>query len=135
VEDFHRDFTESQRQAFEWIVSRWRKGEPVRCLVTGGAGVGKSFLMDALVSHCRENEMTYKRTATTGMAAALIKGTTLHSFIGWTNTGRSDIEKGTLKSYFLGNTQVVFIDEVSMLTRDVLDLLDNLVTDTACLKM
>ena len=96
--------------------------------MTGGAGVGKSYLMDALVSYCREHEMTYQRTATTGMAASLIKGITLHSFLGWTRAGRSDIQKGTVNAFYLGRTDVVFIDEVSMLTREVFGLLNELVS-------
>ena len=125
--EFLSNFSDSQRKAYLWITQRWMRKESVRCLVTGGAGVGKSYLMDALTSFCRETDLTFARTATTGMAAHIVQGTTLHAFLHLKGDGRPDLEKGSIGWYMVKNIDVIFIDEVSMLTQDVLECLDSTV--------
>jgi len=125
--EFLSNFSDSQRKAYLWITQRWMRKDSVRCLVTGGAGVGKSYLMDALTSFCRETDLTFARTATTGMAAHIVHGTTLHAFLHLKGDGRPDLEKGSIGWYMVKNIDVIFIDEVSMLTQDVLECLDSTV--------
>ena len=125
--EFLANFSDSQRKSYLWITERWMRKESVRCLVTGGAGVGKSYLMDALTSFCRESDLTFARTATTGMAAHIVHGTTLHAFLRMKGDGRPDLEKGSIGWCMVKNTDVIFIDEVSMLTQDLLECLDSTV--------
>ena len=124
VSEYLDCFTPSQRKAFEWITSRWDAGKQVCILLTGGAGVGKSYLLKALTSACLERKMVFKKTGTTGIAAYLIGGSTLHSFLRMNYDCESSIEKGDWDALALRNTNVIFIDEVSMLTREALAVLD-----------
>ena len=50
--------------------------------LTGAPGVGKSFLLNKIVEYLKETDIKYGITALTGCAALLIKGQTLHSFLG-----------------------------------------------------
>ena len=49
-------------------------------LITGGAGVGKSFLINMIQQECRHKKTVV--TSTTGTSAILINGTTLHAYLG-----------------------------------------------------
>jgi ATP-dependent DNA helicase PIF1 len=49
---------------------------------SGAAGSGKSFLLKRIISNLREQQREVAVTATTGIAAVNINGTTLHSFAG-----------------------------------------------------
>lgn len=50
--------------------------------ITGGAGVGKSFIVNHICAALRERGRNVKLTASTGTAATLINGQTLHSLVG-----------------------------------------------------
>ena len=50
--------------------------------ITGGAGVGKSFIVHEIVKYFVENKINYSVTAMTGCAAVLVNGRTIHSFMG-----------------------------------------------------
>jgi ATP-dependent DNA helicase PIF1 len=49
---------------------------------TGEAGTGKSFLLDVIVKRARLQSVNVHVTASTGVAACAVGGTTLHSFAG-----------------------------------------------------
>lgn len=88
--------------------------------LTGGAGTGKSTLIK---SFCKGRK--FARLATTGAAAVLIKGQTVHSFFGLPNhihrpgdirEGRREINYATLRR--IATFEGVLIDETSMLRVD-----------------
>jgi len=99
--------------------------------ITGGAGSGKSFLIQYLFKHygmVKDIELT----SLTGVSARLIGGTTIHSF-----AGIYSVEYGVpLEKYYEGikkkshikrrikNTDILVIDEVSMMDYYMLDVLD-----------
>ncbi|OWA55113.1 hypothetical protein BV898_19497 [Hypsibius exemplaris] len=116
--------TPSQRSAFTYATDKWEAGQPVRLLITGGAGVGKSYLLKALVAWLRDRHITFAKCATTGIAAHLIGGRTVHSFLGMDFEFNSRIQHGTFQAKALSDTQVVFVDEVSMMPREALTMLD-----------
>ena len=93
-------------------------------MVTGGAGVGKSFLMRALVQYCKENNLRFAKTATTGVAAHLIGGVTAHVYTASDLEFNSNLEKGTHQGRIVEGTDVVFTDEVSMMRQEMLELFD-----------
>ncbi len=90
-------------------------------LLTGPAGTGKSFTIKHIIEILKESGKKYAMTATTGTAAVLIGGQTLHSFLGiglGTGSLLENIKRirkypNTLKA--LQELDVLIIDEVSML--------------------
>ncbi|CAB9530349.1 helicase PIF1 [Seminavis robusta] len=97
--------------------------------LTGSAGTGKSHLLKYLVQ-----ELIQKRkvgvTASTGVAAIHVTGKTLHSFFGiGLGTGNVDaILKKVLKNaeavQRIVETDTLIIDECSMMSSDLIELLD-----------
>lgn len=98
-------------------------------LITGPAGTGKSHAINHLVKNANKR---FALTASTGIAATHIGGSTIHSFCGLTPfTEKYQIakminstEKGIEIKKRVDNTDVIVIDEISMLSPDVIDLMD-----------
>lgn len=99
-------------------------------LITGNAGVGKSFVLNWL----RQN-IPMSVTASTGIAAIQIKGSTIHSFAGLgigNQPARKIVDNLAEKAFRyndrtlsrLRDCQRLVIDEISMLDADMLDLLE-----------
>lgn len=96
-------------------------------LVTGPAGSGKSLLL----SRCSARSCgRLSVTASTGIAAMNIGGLTIHSFAG---IGRAEGDPQLIAAKVAGNRQkvqllreleVLAIDEISMLSGEVFDILD-----------
>lgn len=101
-------------------------------LLTGPAGTGKSFTIQYILDTLKQNNKNYAMTATTGTAAVLIEGQTLHSFmkIGLGNGSLIDnirrIKRypNTFKS--IGALEVLIIDEVSMLDAELFDKISDI---------
>ena len=91
--------------------------------LTGEAGTGKSFLIQEYLKHAPESDLL----ASTGAAAVLIEGRTFHSFFGLgileggsKKTIKKALKNGKLLERLRNCSQVV-IDEVSMLSGEVLE--------------
>lgn len=90
--------------------------------LTGPPGVGKSYTLKNIIKYLDEIENNYGLTAMTGCAAILIKGQTLHSFLG-VGLGNDTIdnlykkikEKNKKKFNELKNLDTLIIDEISMM--------------------
>lgn len=103
-------------------------GNNENIFITGVAGTGKSFLIDEIRKYYKVSV-----TATTGIAALNIGGSTIHSWAGL-GVGNADAKSiaGKIRGQafmrgVLGNimnTHKLIIDEVSMLSADFLDLID-----------
>lgn len=100
--------------------------------LTGAAGSGKTYVLNAYISHLRKNNVEVGITASTGIAATHMGGVTIHS---WSGLGIRDsltpydIESLTEKEYLwkrFDRTKVLVIDEVSMLHHYRLDMVDKL---------
>ena len=98
---------------------------------TGGAGTGKSFLLQEMVRRLPGEGKTHV-TASTGVAACVIGGVTVHHWagIGGSLEGRSLEELVSIASRKRGKqwraARTLIIDEVSMLDGAWLDVLDQL---------
>jgi ATP-dependent DNA helicase PIF1 len=104
-----------QRLAVEQTIN----GENI--LITGPAGTGKSYTIKYIIDLLNNNNKNIGLTATTGTAAFIIGGQTIHSFFGLGITDSSladifiNIKKNTNMYKILADLDVLIIDEVSML--------------------
>lgn len=118
--------SESQRLAVDTVAN----GKNV--FITGPAGTGKSYLLNYFRSEYTHD--TLHITASTGIASINVGGQTLHS---WAGLGLGDLPlnellrnimsaKGTHMRKKLRKTKILAIDEISMISADIFDLLNNL---------
>jgi ATP-dependent DNA helicase PIF1 len=90
-------------------------------LITGPAGTGKSYTIKYIIELLNNNKKNVGLTATTGTAAFIIGGQTIHSFLGLgiNNSSLADIfiniKKHSNIYKRLVELDVLIIDEVSML--------------------
>ena len=101
-------------------------GESV--LLTGSAGAGKTFVLNQFISIAKNEGKHVSVTATTGLAATHLGGTTIHS---WSGIGISDELQSNFIEYMakgrreiIEKTDVLIIDEISMLHDYRLDMVD-----------
>lgn len=104
------------------------KGENI--FLTGAAGSGKTYVLNQFIKWAKGEEKEVAVTASTGIAATHMSGMTIHS---WSGIGikdtlhQSDLEKmqknTQLRLRYL-RTNVLIIDEVSMISAELLDLID-----------
>ncbi len=122
-ERWTRNLGEQQREAFRMVVR-----EGLSCFVSGGAGTGKTHVLKYMVGALNAQGKKVAITASCGVAAAQIDGTTLHRFAG-IGYGKEPVEK-LLKMINRGakdrwkTTDVLFIDEISMISPVLFDKLD-----------
>eukprot|EP00796_Vickermania_ingenoplastis_P004870 gene4870-3491_t len=106
------DLTEEQRQVLDLALQGYHM------YVGGSAGTGKSVLLRVLRRRLAAEGIAVAVTATTGLAAFHIGGTTLHHRFGITMDGRF-LRRKELTSY-----DVLIIDEVSMLSQELFEALE-----------
>ena len=97
-------------------------------LLTGPAGTGKTFVLNQFIRASKEEGKYVSVTATTGLAATHLGGTTIHA---WAGIGVLDylpdrfvdhIAKG--RREIIEKTDILIIDEISMLHDYRLDMVD-----------
>ncbi|MDO9206944.1 MAG: DEAD/DEAH box helicase [Sulfuricurvum sp.] len=98
--------------------------------ITGGAGSGKTTLTRSIIEEMQKDGKKVACLASTGMAATLIGGQTLHSFfdLGIANSqeelernGKLDAAKKIIK--LVGSMDIIIIDEISMVSAPLLDMI------------
>ncbi len=100
--------------------------------LTGPAGSGKTYLLSNYIKYLKDNRIKVAITASTGLAATHLNGRTIHSWCGMGIEEKMDGKKiNNLKddedvSNRVINSQVLIIDEVSMLNASRLDLVNNI---------
>lgn len=98
--------------------------------LTGAAGSGKTYVLNQYLDYLRKHHVDVGITASTGIAATHMNGVTIHS---WSGLGIRDsitekeVEELYEKAYLkrrITNTDVLVIDEISMLNAGQLDAVD-----------
>ena len=98
--------------------------------LTGSAGAGKTYVLNQYIQYLKERRIPVSITASTGIAATHLEGTTIHA---WSGIGIKDsLSLGNLrdlraKKYLKKNidkSKVLIIDEISMLHKKQLDLVN-----------
>jgi|CXWL01.1.fsa_nt_gi hypothetical protein len=98
--------------------------------LTGEPGSGKTHMVNAYVEWLRARSIEPAITASTGIAATHIHGMTIHSWSGIGirgSLGPSDLDAISSKEYLvkrIQKTNVLIIDEVSMLSANLLSMVD-----------
>ena len=120
VNDIKSSLNEEQCKAFEECINGVGS-----VLCTGQGGTGKSWLLECVVRYFREFPLSDSKlvavTASTGVAAFLIKGMTLHRFAGTgieeTNLSMmiAKASRGQSRLYWR-DTGILIVDEVSMVS-------------------
>lgn len=116
----------------ESIFDSYLDGENI--FMTGPGGTGKSYLIQKIYSHAIENGKKICVTALTGVAALLLNcnATTIHTWagIGLCRKENNLIIKSVIKSkYKLHNwlnTDILIIDEISMMSDKMFEILDSI---------
>ena len=120
--------TDEQYYAFE----EFKAGNNL--FITGPGGVGKSFLIDLFVKHCKKVNKSVQVCALTGCASVLLgqHAKTIHSWsgIGLCKGENEEIIERITQSWPLKtrwkNIRVLIIDEVSMMSKKMLVILEDL---------
>ena len=103
--------------------------------ITGPAGTGKSYVLRYIIQQLKAKHAVdltkVAVTASTGIAAATISGTTLHSFAGIGYGGAVDklisrVQHNSTARANWKSVQYLIIDEISMIDADLFDKLESL---------
>jgi ATP-dependent exoDNAse (exonuclease V) alpha subunit len=98
--------------------------------LTGSAGTGKTYVLNKYIQYLKERKIPVSITASTGIAATHLEGTTIHA---WSGIGIKDslslrnLNDLKEKKYLRKNidkSKVLIIDEISMLHKKQLDLVN-----------
>ena len=101
--------------------------------LTGIGGCGKSYLVKELKQYCQQQNVTCYVTSTTGVSAYSIGGQTIHS---WSGIVFNKVDEDTVPKIIkriskrprdkkrIIKTQLLIIDEISMLGGTYLDVMD-----------
>lgn len=99
-------------------------------LLTGAAGTGKTYTLNEFIRRARKKGKNVAVTATTGLAATHLNGTTIHA---WSGIGVADeVTSHMLKKFsksrqdLINKANILIIDEISMLHDFRLDMVDGL---------
>jgi len=99
-------------------------------LLTGAAGTGKTYILNKFIKRAKKSGKHVAVTATTGLAATHLGGTTIHA---WSGIGVHDfvdkymaLKLGKSRQETIQRADVLVIDEISMLHDFRLDMVDDI---------
>ncbi len=107
--------------------------EGYNVFLTGCAGAGKTYLLNEYINFLRREKISVGITASTGIAATHLGGVTIHSFTGMgilNDLDEKGLKKILKKKYLeknIRNTDVLIIDEISMLSSHQLDIINTII--------
>jgi ATP-dependent DNA helicase PIF1 len=97
-------------------------------LLTGAAGAGKTYVLNQFIRRAKQRHKSVAVTATTGLAATHLNGTTIHA---WSGIGVHDEfnkhmanKMAKSRQDLIKKADVLIIDEISMLHDFRLDIVD-----------
>lgn len=121
--------TASQKAVFDSLISY--EGNQLLAFVTGPGGCGKSFLLHTLVLQYEFNCAIVEVLATSGNAALLVNGRTVHSFFKLDCNLDTSIQYRDTNWESICCTNVIIIDEISMMTAEILEKFNQICNETS----
>ncbi len=109
----------------EQAIDMMKKG--LNVFLTGQPGTGKTYTINKFLEWAYDNGKRVEVTASTGIAATHINGSTIHSFIGVRNDDvldQLDLHEITNNRWLqkkINSTEILIIDEVSMLSAQMIE--------------
>ncbi len=100
--------------------------------LTGEPGAGKTYVLNQYIEYLKDHGIPVAVTASTGIAATHISGVTIHSWTGMgvkKNLTPQELDSLEGKKYLwkrFETTKVLIIDEISMLSADQFDTVDQI---------
>ena len=103
--------------------------------ITGAGGTGKTTLVHRMSEYLNNNNIDYKLCAMTGCAAILL-GKKVSTFHAWSGIGlgkgtiedcMKNIKKNKFTMLRIQKTRVLFVDEISMMSKKLFDIFYNIV--------
>ena len=128
------DLTPDQYKIFNIVttaIGGHLQHQRARFFITGPAGTGKSYLLQALEYWFQGRNITYLKTAPTGIAASNIGGQTIHSALSISPRQSN----GNYQSVLFGHEahlkeiqkiSILIIDEISMVDGELFDFISQL---------
>lgn len=124
---------EKERNYLEKFTEIFEKEESNFYFITGHAGTGKTTLLIDLKKYFKERKLKAVFTSSTGISATIFEGMTLNYYLGNLFydkkehfpiiTGRNN-RRWKIKAKEIKNTDVLIIDEISMIKSDFFELID-----------
>lgn len=123
-----------QRNIVDEILNVVQQGVHQSFFVNGPGGTGKTFLYKTLIHTLRGLEKSVPSVASIGIAAKLLEvGRTAHSVFKFPvpllDTSVSSIRQNSSQADKIRKASIIIWDEVSMVTKDALTVLDRLLRD------
>ena len=112
------DLNENQYSIFNSILSSTSRFH----LVTGGPGTGKTYLLRTMVYALMRQGKVTKVSASTGVAAYLIGGSTIHSFLRITKINEQWVSPLSNNPHTIRDVDYLIIDEFSMIGQTLFEL-------------
>ena len=130
--EFEKSLSPSQKRAYNYITQFLSTGDQLLTAIVGEAGTGKSYLLKGIMEHAISYlNLTGRILATTGAAAHLIGGETVHHFFQMNIEAKSRLETGTLEYELVSNTDLIIIDEFSLLEMKPFLTMDRILREMA----
>ncbi len=122
----------SQLQTYQSLEKLMNSSLQILACICGPAGTGKSFVLKALTTCAKQQQsMNIVKLATTGAAAHLIGGSTVHSFFKLSITQECFLERGTAEFLAVQTADFIAIDEFSMLENSLFTKIEQICRETA----
>jgi len=122
--------TPSQKRVFEKLKKSISSNAQSLLCIQGPGGTGKSFLIESIKKLFQVKGKRIKLTASSASASRLIRGTTVHFLFALNPALESSLEYGTYRFHDLSQTDLIIIDEMSMITSKLLLKVDELCRKT-----
>ena len=118
-----------QLSVFRYVQDHLNSNTSFAVFVSGKAGTGKSFLIACLQNLFVTSNAPFVTAASTGIAATLIHGRTVHATFGLFTTPANEtlcsLNISNPRGLALSLCRLIIIDEITMISRSVLNALDN----------